>query len=60
MIGLGVLATLAVSELGPYATLLPRWISLGLAGVVLLAVGATYERRRAQAREAIAWVSGLR
>lgn len=60
VIGLGVLATLAVSELGPYATLLPRWISLGLAGIVLLAVGATYERRLAQAREAVAWVSGLR
>ncbi|MCW2716069.1 MAG: hypothetical protein JWN88_3116, partial [Frankiales bacterium] len=33
--------------LGPYAAALPRWISLGAAGVLLVAVGATYEKRRA-------------
>lgn len=60
VIGLSVLVTVAVSELGPYAELIPRWVSLGTAGVVLLALGATYERRLAQAREAIAWVGGLR
>lgn len=60
LIGLGVLLTLAVTELGPYATLLPRWLSLGLAGILLLALGATYERRLAQAREAITWVGALR
>lgn len=59
IIGLGVLAALAVTQLGPYAMLLPRWLSLGLAGIVLLALGANYERRLAQAREAVAWVSAL-
>lgn len=60
LIGLGVLVTVAVSELGPYASLLPRWLSLGVAGISLLALGATYERRLAQAREAFGWVSALR
>lgn len=60
LIGLGVLLTVAVSELGPYAAVLPRWLSLGVAGVLLLAVGATYERRLVQAREAIGWVGALR
>jgi len=60
LIGLGVLLAVAVSELGPYATLIPRWVSLGSAGVVLLALGATYERRLGQAREAVAWVGALR
>jgi len=60
LIGLGVLLTVAVSELGPYAAVLPRWLSLGVAGVLLLAVGATYERRLVLAREAIGWVGALR
>jgi len=60
LIGLGVLLAVAVSEFGPYAALLPRWLSLGAAGIVLLALGATYERRLVQAREAIAWVGALR
>ena len=37
---------------------MPRWLPLAVAGVVLL-LGATYERRRQQAREAVAWVSQL-
>lgn len=60
LIGLAVLLTLAVSELGPYAALVPGWLSLGTAGIILLGLGATYERRLRQTREAIAWVSGLR
>ncbi|MDQ3475842.1 MAG: hypothetical protein M3492_05760 [Actinomycetota bacterium] len=60
VIGLGVLTALAVSQLGPYATLVPRWLSLGAAGVLLLVLGASYERRLIQAREAFAWVSALR
>lgn len=60
LIGLGVLLTVAVSELGPYAALLPRWLSLGMTGIVLLALGATYERRLSQAKEAIAWVGAMR
>jgi hypothetical protein len=59
-IGTGVLLLVAVGRLGPYAPLLPRWVTLGSAGLLLLVVGATYERRRQQAREAVAWVAQMR
>jgi hypothetical protein len=45
-IGGGVLAADAVLLLAPYAAALPRWLVLGAAGALLVAVGATYERRR--------------
>ncbi|CCG04080.1 SCO7613 C-terminal domain-containing membrane protein [Blastococcus saxobsidens] len=60
VIGAGVLLLVAVGRLGPYAPLLPRWVTLGTAGLLLLVVGATYERRRQQAREAVAWVVQMR
>jgi hypothetical protein len=60
VIGAGVLLLVAVGRLGPYAPLLPRWLTLGTVGLVLLVVGATYERRRQQAREAVAWVAQMR
>jgi hypothetical protein len=60
LIGAGVLLFVAVGRLGPYAPLLPRWVTLGTAGLLLLVVGATYERRRQQAREAVAWVTQMR
>jgi hypothetical protein len=60
VIGAGVLLAVAVGRLGPYAPLLPRWVTLGTAGLLLLVVGATYERRRQQAREAVAWVAQMR
>ena len=44
-LGGGVLAVDAIAQLLPYAGLLPRWVSLGAVGLLLLAVGATYERR---------------
>lgn len=59
-IGAGVLLLVTVGRLAPYTPLLPRWITLGAAGVLLLAVGATYERRLQQAREAVAWVGQMR
>lgn len=60
VIGAGVLLVVTVGRLAPYAPLLPRWVTLGTAGLVLLVVGATYERRRQQAREAVAWVAQMR
>jgi hypothetical protein len=60
LIGAGVLLLVTVGRLGPYAPLLPRWLTLGAAGLVLLVVGATYERRRQQAREAVARVAEMR
>ncbi|MFJ3196300.1 SCO7613 C-terminal domain-containing membrane protein [Streptomyces griseoviridis] len=47
--GGAVLVLVALHELGPYlaqlAGVLPRWVPPALAGVLLLGVGATYERR---------------
>jgi hypothetical protein len=60
VVGAGVLFVVAVGRLAPYAPLLPRWVTLGAAGLLLLVVGATYERRRQQAREAVAWVAQMR
>jgi hypothetical protein len=60
VIGAGALLLIAIGRLGPYAPLLPRWLTLGTVGLVLLVVGATYERRRQQAREAVAWVGQMR
>ncbi|MBN1093090.1 DUF2157 domain-containing protein [Blastococcus sp. TML/M2B] len=60
VIGTGVLLLVTVARLAPYAPLLPLWVSLGTAALLLLAVGATYERRRQQAREAVAWVGQMR
>jgi hypothetical protein len=59
VLGAGALLLVAVGRLAPYTPLLPRWLTLGTAGLVLLVVGATYERRRQQAREAVAWVGQM-
>lgn len=50
---------IAVSQLAPYAMGAPRWLSLGLVGVLLLAGGARYEQRRRNARQAFSWVGAL-
>lgn len=60
VIGTVVLAKIGIWQFLTVAPLIPRWITLGLAGAILLAVGATYERRLAQARQAIRWVGDLR
>lgn len=49
LVGTGVLVTHAVLQLSPYASLVylsvPRWVTMALVGVCLLALGARYERR---------------
>ncbi len=54
LLGGGVLAAVALHELAPYvvqiAGALPRWVAPALAGLLLLAVGATYEKRLRDAR----------
>jgi hypothetical protein len=60
VIGATTLAFVAVGLLGPDVLLLPRWLTLGTVGLVLLVVGATYEQRRRQAREVVAWVGQMR
>jgi hypothetical protein len=60
VIGATTLAFVVVGLLGPDVLLLPRWLTLGTVGLLLLVVGATYEQRRQQAREAVAWVAQMR
>ncbi|MCH0540546.1 hypothetical protein I3F58_13395 [Streptomyces sp. MUM 203J] len=54
VLGGAVLALVASHELAPYVAqvvgVLPRWLPPALAGVLLLAVGATYERRMRDVR----------
>jgi hypothetical protein len=49
-IGAAVLAVDALAQVAPYAAALPRWVSIGFAGLLLLGVGATYEDRIENAR----------
>ncbi|WP_327357432.1 SCO7613 C-terminal domain-containing membrane protein [Streptomyces sp. NBC_01304] len=53
-LGSAVLALDALHELAPYVVqvvgALPRWLPMALAGLLLLAVGATYEQRLRDAR----------
>jgi hypothetical protein len=59
VLGAASLLFVVGARLSPYAPLLPRWVTLAAAGLVLLVVGATYERRRQQAHEAVAWVAQM-
>ncbi|MCW2572928.1 MAG: hypothetical protein JWO88_2986 [Frankiales bacterium] len=46
VLGGAVLAVDALQLLAPYAAALPRWLTLGAAGLLLVGVGGTYEQRR--------------
>ena len=50
IVGCVALLVLAVNALAPAAAHVPRWIPLGVAGVALLWLGATFERRLGQVR----------
>jgi hypothetical protein len=59
---LGALATgvLALRHLQPVAEAVPRWISLGGLGLVLLLVGVTWEARRRNMENAQRYLTALR
>ncbi|RQW83722.1 SCO7613 C-terminal domain-containing membrane protein, partial [Micromonospora globispora] len=46
LLGSATLVPLALHELARGLDLLPRWIFLALGGLALIALAATYERRR--------------
>ena len=46
--------------LGPVVDGLPRWISLGTVGVLLLVVGITWEQRRRDVAAAERYLASLR
>jgi hypothetical protein len=59
VLGATAAAVVALTQLMPYAVLLPRYLTLGTLGVALLAVGARYEQRRADARHAVSWLASM-
>jgi hypothetical protein len=59
VLGAGALAFVVATRIGRYAPLVPTWMTLAVAGLLLLVLGATYERRVQQAREAVAWVTQM-
>ncbi|NNM45256.1 zinc ribbon domain-containing protein [Knoellia koreensis] len=59
VVGAASAVLVAVSELGPYTLHLPRSVTLGTLGVLLLALGARYEQRRANARQAVSWLASM-
>jgi hypothetical protein len=50
-VGVAVVAILGFRQLAPVVAELPNWATVGAAGVVLLAVGATFEQRRRDVRD---------
>ncbi|MFC8501431.1 SCO7613 C-terminal domain-containing membrane protein [Pedococcus sp. NPDC057267] len=59
VLGAAAAVVVGITQLGPYAVHLPRFLTLGTLGVALLAIGARYEQRRANARHAISWLASL-
>ncbi|MFG1908330.1 SCO7613 C-terminal domain-containing membrane protein [Kribbella sp. NPDC048928] len=60
LIGAAATAKIAIAQLLDLTPLLPRWITLATAGLILLTTGATYERRLTQTKQATRWISNLR
>jgi hypothetical protein len=54
------IAVLAVRHLGPVVDGLPRWISLGSVGILLLVVGVTWEQRRRDVAAGSRYLAALR
>ena len=59
VLGAVAAAVVALAELGPMTLHLPRYLTLGATGIVLLALGARYEQRRADARQAVSWLASM-
>jgi hypothetical protein len=60
VVGALVGAALVLRELAPYAAHVPSWLTIGLSGAVLLAVGVTWESRMHDVRRASRYVTALR
>jgi hypothetical protein len=59
--GATVGACVVVRHAAPYVgDAVPRWLLIGLAGVMLVALGVTWEQRVRDARSAVGYVRGLR
>jgi hypothetical protein len=60
VIGATAVGLLALVNVAPYAAALPRWVLFGTAGVALLALGVTWERRRQDLRLVHRYAARLR
>ncbi|KQX66215.1 hypothetical protein ASD06_07545 [Angustibacter sp. Root456] len=60
VVGVAASVVVALAQAGPYAVALPRWLTLGLAGALMLAMGFRYEQRRRDAIAAAHWLGHLR
>ena len=61
LFGAAVGGLLVMRLAAPYVgDALPRWVLIGTAGALLIALGVTWERRLQQARQVRAYVTGLR
>ncbi len=60
LIGATELALLVLREAGPYALALPRWAGIGALGLLLLAVGISWENRLGNLRRAHQQLAGMR
>jgi hypothetical protein len=58
VLGACALAFVVVTRLRPCAPLLPTWVTLAAAGLLLPVLGASFERLQ-QPREAVAWPAQL-
>lgn len=59
-VGAVAVVVLGLQVLAPYAAEIPRWISLGAVGAVLVALGATFEERRRDLHQARRRYASLR
>jgi hypothetical protein len=60
LVGSVELAALVLRELGPYALALPRWVSIATVGMLLLAIGVSWENRLTNLRQARHQLAGMR
>ncbi len=60
VLGGGALLLVAVVELAPYGLAVPRWVLIGVAGLVLLVGGITWEDRVRDGRAAARFVRSMR
>jgi hypothetical protein len=60
LVGAAVLVLVTLHELVVWWDMLPRWIPLAVGGLLLVSVGATYERRRRDLRSLRTAVGGMR
>jgi hypothetical protein len=60
LVGSVVGGIVVLREIGPYASEVPQWVWIGLAGALLTTIGITWERRLLEVRQAVGMLGRLR